>query len=434
MSVVGRLLAIALLPAGLWLGVPAASAAAPQEQLVYWPVITDGTEYRRVAYPQEAGSLLVLADTEIVIEARYAPVSFWPITRQYLADFAQQRQPVEGKIEIVDRSGKVTVVEPEPYLMWYPKGVGAGPSQLVRGEEVAQFYQDYVRAARAAAEMAQEYQRIVAEQDAAVAAWLRMAAEGRKNMPAPPPELDLKEPEPFLAYASEPREAAVISLTPGTFTVRVRGVDNEVVPGSVRELVSFGPLSRAIGYVLRPEDRWTRPMVSFAPQEAIYTTGRTDLFLQPVPVVEYEAHRFSRLFRPQSVEAADPSLTVWVPTMKGGAGGDAVLALWNGETLVDVVPRKPYRVAQIAGTSRGYVISEFAPQEGSSLRPDFTAMRVDRQVPATRVSLLDAAGDKPVGTSERRMRRVTPPPEWLLFLPALVPLTLGLALRARRLR
>lgn len=70
-----------------------------------------------------------------------------------------------------------------------------------------------------------------------------------------------------------------------------------------------------IGYVIRPEDRWTRPITRFAPNETIYTytTGKTDLFFQAVPVVEYEASFFTRLFRPQSVEAVDPSLTVWVP-------------------------------------------------------------------------------------------------------------------------
>ena len=130
-------------------------------------------------------------------------------------------------------------------------------------------------------------------------------------MPAPPPELEIVRPEPFHAFATEPRDAAVLSLPEGAYTLRIRGADGEIVPGSERELVSFAPLDRAIGYVLRPEDRWTRPMLSFAPDETIYTTGRTDLFFEPVPVVEYDAGRYTRLFRPQSVEAADAAQTVW---------------------------------------------------------------------------------------------------------------------------
>ncbi|MDH3669471.1 MAG: hypothetical protein OEN23_21350, partial [Paracoccaceae bacterium] len=192
--------------------------ARAKEQLVYWPLVTNGTEYRRISYPNQAGSLVVLADKEVVIEARYAPVSYWPITREYLADFSQKLRLANGNIEIVDESGKITVVAPEPYVLWYPAGVGAGPSVLARGTEALELYEDYVKDARSAAEAAQEYQRIVAERHAAAAAWMRMAAERPKFLPPPPPELTLEEPERFQAFATEPREAAVISLPEGAYT------------------------------------------------------------------------------------------------------------------------------------------------------------------------------------------------------------------------
>jgi hypothetical protein len=225
--------------------------------------------------------------------------------------------------------------------------------------------------------------------------------------------------------------AAVITLPEGTYTVRIRDAGNHIVAGSERELVSFGALDKGVGYVLRPADRWTRPVVSLAPDEAIYTTGRADLFFQPVPVLKFEARRFTRLFQPQSVEAADASQTVWVPQKEAkGPAPDFALALWDGNTLVDTLPLTPYRVSQIPGVSRGYVIDVFAPQEGDPLQPDFYAMRIGQESAATRVSLLHGAGRDPVGTSERRIKRVRPLAEAWLFLPALLPLALGVALRA----
>ena len=174
-----RLWAVALLlPAALGIGRPTDCAAA-SEQLVYWPLVTDGKEYRRIPYPQQAGAILVLADTEVVIEARRAPVSYWPITREYLADFSRNPHPVNGSLEIVDGSGEARVVEPEPYVVWYPMGVGAGPAELVHGERTLTFYDGYLQAARAADARAKEYQRIVGAQRAAVEAWLRLAAERR---------------------------------------------------------------------------------------------------------------------------------------------------------------------------------------------------------------------------------------------------------------
>jgi hypothetical protein len=422
-----------LLPVALGIGRPADCVAA-SEQLVYWPLVTDGKEYRRIPYPQQAGAILVLADSEVVIEARRAPVSYWPITREYLADFAQNPEPVNGSLEIVDGSGETTVVEPEPYVVWYPMGVGAGPAELVHGQRTRTFYDGYLQAARSAAAEAKEYQRIVGAHQAAVEAWLRLAAERRgQDMPPPPPELDIEKPEPFHAYASEPREAAVLSLPEGTYTVRIRDADGALVPGSERELVSFAPLDRAIGYVLRPENRWTQPVISFAPDEVIYTTGETDLFFQPVPVVEYQARSFTRLFRPQSAEAVDASLTVWTPQeQRDGAQDGLALALWHGDALVDTLTRTPYRVAQLPRASRGYVIEEFAPQNGSALEPEFHAMRVDRALEVTQVGLLvDGAAGNPVSASIRQIREVDPPPAALLFLPALLPLAVGVALRIR---
>ena len=149
-------------------------------------------------------------------------------------------------------------------------------------------------------------------------------------------------------------------------------------------------------------------------------------------MVEYDAGRFSRLFNPQSIEALDPSPTVWTPQDDGELPDGRALALWDHDTMVDVLPRTPYRVAQLAGTSRGYEIEPFTPQDGSTLEPDFYAMRVPQEAEITRIDLLaDGVGDAPVPASAREFRKVKLPPEALLFLPALLPLVVGVALRIR---
>jgi hypothetical protein len=404
-----------------------------EEQLVYWPLVTDGTEYRRISYPKEAGSILVLADTTVVIEAKPASVSYWPITREYLADFSKSPVPIEGSVEIVSGTGEVMVVEPTSYVLWHPDGVGLGPTELLHGEETAAFYDRYVTAAREAAEAAKTYQRIVAERQAALEAWLRIAAERPANLPAPPPEIRIEPPEPYRAFATEPKTAAVVTLPAGVYTIRLRDKDGTVLAGSERELVSFAPLARAVGYVLRPEDRWTQPIVSFAPDETIYTTGRSDIFFQPVPVVEFEARQFTRLFRPQSVEFVDSSLTLWTPEAGDTqVAADATLALWRGGGVVETLPRTPYRVVQLPGASRGYAIEQFKPEAGSRLEPDFQAMRVGRNSSMNGISLLESG--EAVAGSARRMHTVHRRSDVLLFLPAFVPLAVGLAISAGRRR
>jgi hypothetical protein len=127
-------------------------------------------------------------------------------------------------------------------------------------------------------------------------------------------------------------------------------------------------------------------------------------------------------------------LTVWTPQEeRAWASDDVALALWDGDAMLDALPRRPYRVRQLAGTSRGYEIEEYATVEGA-LEPDFHAVRVRSDAELTRVSLLAGAAGDPVAGSIRQVRVVALPGEALLFLPALLPLALGLGLRIARLR
>jgi hypothetical protein len=427
MSPSGRLEILVITLGCALLGGIAPAPAQRTEPIVYWPLVTDGHEYRRVAYPEEAGPILVLANTEIVIDARRAPVSYWPITREFLADMPRSTPIADVELEVVDGAGVARAVKPEPYLVWYEDGVGASPAEIVHGEAVAARYDAYVKEARDSAAAMQAYQRVRAEHQALLESWLRMAGERRgENMPKPPPVLDLPAPEPYRAFATEPEQAFVVDLPAGGYTMRLRTSDGTILPDSERRLISFAARRRGIGYVIRQEDRWTQPLVSFAPDEVIYTTGRSDLFFEPVPVAEYERRRFARLFRPQSSETTDPSVTIWVP-IAGAEAPDAPLAVWSGGTTATVQPIG-FRVVQTPGAARGYTIEEFAPSTGSSLGPDFVAARVAPDG-AMRLGLSSSDGAA-TATSVRPIRVVTPPWEPVLVLPALLPLVLAAGVRA----
>jgi hypothetical protein len=156
----------------------------------------------------------------------------------------------------------------------------------------------------------------------------------------------------------------------------------------------------------------------------VYTTGKTDLFFQPVSVVEYPARQFTRLFRPQSVQVIDPSLTLWVPNKVQETDSRSLFALWGSGAKLETRAPLPYRVVQKLGLSRGHVIEDFTGRELAPLRPDFTAIRVSRDLAVTALGPEGAAG---VGM--REIRHITPVPEYLLFLPGLLPITFWLGLR-----
>lgn len=409
-----------------------AEARAQENALVYWPLVTDGSEYRRVAYPPEAGPLVVMADTEIVLDVRRARVNYWPITREYLADVSSNSPVQAGTLEIAAEDGTTTRVSSKPYVIWHPEGVGAGPAHLVHGEAAREVHDKFVQEGRAAGEALREYQRLVAEHHAAVEAWLKIAATRPAVLPPPPPEFKIPEPEPYRAFATKPEPGQVVSLPAGRYKVRLVDDDGRVVPGSERDLISFAALSQGIGYVVRPGDRWTQPIVSLAPNETIYTTGRTDLYVQPVRVAEYVAQDYARLFRPQTHEIADPYLTLWVPAPQWTSQTQSArLQVWDGREQSATLDITAFRVEQLPGRSLGYEIQIFSPSEGSPLRPDFSAMKIGRDLPHTRIGLV---GDDTLQATDRALLRVAPAGTAWMFLPTVLPIAIGGALRLWRRR
>ena len=405
-----------------------AETSSREEQVVLWPYVSDGAEYRRVAYPRQVDTVRVLADTPIVFDARRSQVYRWPLTREYLADFTALNDPVAGTLEIVSPGGEVRRIAPRRYSLWYPDGVAGGRAELLLDEVAREAYESYVREARAAVEAARAFEMRRAEHHARAQAWLRQAAARVTPLPPPPPEFTETEPPPYRPYATEIEEAPVVSLPPGEYRVRWRGPDGAVIPDSERRVISFAPRRRAIGYRILPESRWTQSETSFDPDETLYLNGDAALFLQPVVVEEYNAALYARLHRPQTLEAPDPALHVWVPR---GAMSGARIALWRDREQLGTVPEVPYRVAQQPGTGFGYTIEPFEPR-GSALEPDFVAMRLPPgHGQLSRLSLIGPDGAELPG-SRREVRSVRTGLDPLVYAPALLPLLLAVAMRLRR--
>lgn len=407
-----------------------AQQAGPTEQLIYWPYVTNGGEYRRVAYPQQVDTLRVLADTPLVLEARRTVVSYWPLTGEYLADLSTRNDPVAGQLEIVAPGGEVRRVPARPFTIWYPNGVGAGTSQLLFDDAARSVYDTYVADATRAAADAQAYELRRAEQQAAVDAWLKAAAAKTAPLPPPPAELTEEPPAAYTGYASQIEEAPVVSLPAGEYSIRWRATDGSIVPGSERRLVSFSARRQAVGYRLLPENRWTQPAELFSPDQVLYLGGSTAVFLQPILVEEYNTSLYARIFQPQLLDAPDSALFTWVPRrpIQG-----ATLEVRQGQDVLSTITEIPYRVEQSAAANRGYTIRPVAA-DGSTVKPDFTAMRLPADTaPSTQLALVNPDGVEITG-SRRDVRTVATGVGAFVYAPAAIPLFLLLGTRLRRRR
>lgn len=401
-----------------------------REEFVYYPLVTNRFEYRRVSYPEEVGSIQILAGEPAVMDARRSVVSFWPITREYLADFAKLDETVPGVAEVVDTQGTVTTFDRRSYILWYPRGLGTQP-QFIMGEEAQQMYDTYVQEARAAFEADRQYQMAVARLQEEIDAWLELAAEGVDPLPEPPAELTEPAPEPYVAYATEPAVASILELPAGSYTLRWRGEDGQIVPGSERELVVSDSTRTGVSYTIIPYDRWTQPIFSFDPNEAIYLAEDQDVFLAPLRASRYSSYLYTRLLDPQTIDAPDRNLALWVPDETNpDLSGYSIQVRSKGEVVGDM-PWLGYRVFQEPNATRGYTIEEFEAE--GALQPDFKAMRLPLDQSVGEINLIGSDGNE-VTNSRRDIRRVPAVPRALLYLPAVVFLGVAALLRFPRIR
>lgn len=405
-------------------------AGAERAEVVYYPLLTNGFEYRRVPYPEEVATIRILAGDPVVFEAHRSLVSFWPITRQYLADFAKLDETVPGTPEVIDAAGHTTAFAPVLYTLWYPRGLGAEP-ELVTGDAARQTYDAYVTKAAAAFEADRRYQMAVAKLQQEVDDWLAMAAAGVDPLPPPPAELNQEPPEPYPAYATEPTVAPVVALPAGSYHLRWRGDDGGIVAGSERTLEVFGATKTGVSYTLIPYDRWTQPGFSFDPSETVYLAEHQDVFLTPLRASRYGSYPYARLLEPQTLDATDPHQDLWIPDDTNPDFTGFALETSGGGEATGTVPWQGYRVYQQPDATRGYSIEPFSGE--GNLQPDFMAMRLPVEGSVTGIDLVGPDGTV-VGNSHRDVRRVPAVPRAALYLPAVASLAFALWIRLGRAR
>lgn len=362
-------------------------------------------------------TIYVLSDHRTMVSARETLVYFWPITGEYRADWSGLNASVPGTLEVLQARRAVIMLARQLYVIQYPNGPDSGPAVLYVGEEAERRYRAFVdareRSRDAVARHLEARRRYLEALDKAVAARQHGAPV---TLPSPP-----EEPEQFRLFSSEVHDGFLINLPPGQYTIRVRGSDGQVMPGSQRSLVAFTHRREAVGFTVVPQTRWTVPERADEPSSTIYARRDQILYFQPFAAREYNDLAYARLTNPQSAEGRSDGWR-WEYT-QSLAGSQLQLAGGSG---VETITGRPYRVEQKTGEALGYEVIE--PPAGQAA--DFSGFKVQVQGTMS-LALLDTSG-RPVPGSERIVRVPRLGTAWPLGIIPLLPLTLGAAVVAWR--
>ncbi|MEW6047972.1 MAG: hypothetical protein AB1609_16100 [Bacillota bacterium] len=439
-----RLAALGVL-AGLGLALawgPAAGtafAAEPvkQRQIVYGITTWTGKEFAGTFAPANADTIYLTASTRHVLDVLETDVYYWPITQEYMADWMGYRRVIPGRLEVLRGDQVVATLDRAPYTFVYPEGYMGGEVQLAVGEEAHEAYRRYQDAINVYYDQAEAYRQ-------AEEAWRDRMARileevQRTGKPADPEKLPKapEPPEPPRLLVMQPAEGFVVQLPAGEYTLRLVGEDGKEVEAARKELEVFAPRRTGVGYQIIPESKWTMPVESGDPAEALYVSSETTFYLKAFAASELNRYAYSRMLELAKPLAGSGQRSAWQWVLGEELGGVTLQVLQGGQVVATAEPR-PYYVEQTPGYALGYRIVDFDPSrpEFQGRQPSFVAFKVQLQLRAGatyELRLVDAEG-KPVPNSARTVRAVRGDPAWPLYAWPGVPLVAGLVVAGWRRR
>lgn len=389
---------------------------------------------------QNQDTIYLIADEINLMNARITDIYYWPITKEYMANWNEKNITVEGSLRVRQGNQVVATLEPETYVYYY-RGGASGAAEVVLGDEGIKLHEEYEAALDAYWDISREYYEAQIAHQAQLDEILRYVQSTGEYVAEDEVPKSPRQPTPPTDFAYAPRTAFVVNLPKGNYQIEMVDPNGDVIPGTTKNLVVFEPRRVGVGYEIVPEATWTRPRHTSDRTEVIYLDGRRVFYLAPVGTEEYNVYQYYKsqnLHEPLYGEGWKSS---WFWLVTEPIDLDVTLQLLRNGEVVREVPFKPYYVQQTSGFGLGYNILEFDRDNPLMYNrsPSFYGYRIDVEVPngSYMVQLVDAEGNVlPGSVREIRSVRRDPGAFWTMMLVPVVPMVIGMGvyIRRRRLR
>ena len=412
-------------------------AAPPQreKQVVYGITPWTGKEYGGTFAPKGIDKIYLLAGADNVINTHETEVYFWPITNEYMANWFESREVVEGKLQILQDGKEIRVLERQPYAHFYPDGFYAGVSEILVGDAAEKKFQESRDAIEGYWQAVNEYRQAYAEYEQRMAEILEEVSQTGKTytedeLPKPP-----EQPSPPIWYVTEATEAFIVNLPVGEYVIRTIDDQGRAVDGTEKKLKVFDKRRTGVGYQIIPESKWTRPVQSDDASQILYLEGTRTMYLKAFRESEYNQHDYLKMTSLEQPLAGAGATSAYMWVHETEVPNDTKVQILQGGKVVMEAEYKPYYVKQTPGYALGYEIVEFDPEadEFAGRRPSFEAVKLELEPGTYEIRAVDSSGRVLEG-SVRDIRSVNVVPMWQLYVLSLLPLLVGLVVVVRRRR
>lgn len=397
------------------------SAAPPKKrEIVYSLSVWDGKDYAAPFYPSAYDTIYVMANYENVYSVKETLVYYWPITREYMADWDGLNKDVGENIEVLKGDQVIGTYKKVDYVFYYPKGYWGGGTQLFTGSRAREKKKEYDKAIDKYWKEVEAYYKAYDKYNKELQEFYQKIQEGKPAGKIP------QEPKPPTAptfYVTDVSKAYVFSLPPGKYTIRVKDKEGKIIPGTVKNLIAFSHRREGIGYNIIPESKWTYPETANDSSEIIYQYKEGTLYFQPYREWEFNEMYYNKLSKPQSAGRADR--WVWVHMDQASK---IKLRIYDKNNIFTEIRNRPYYVEQLPGSALGYNIKLLDRKESPYSTADFYGFKFS--VPPTgeyKLVAVDNKGDI-IENSDRYIRPINVTDAKNIFIASFGPLIVGLVI------
>lgn len=399
------------------MALPAAAQTPERREAFVWATtVFAGVQYESTFTPPDSDTIYLLADESHVLAPRSTLVYDWPITNRLLADWLARNELVEGTLVWQNSAGQEQRLALTDYVIQFDGDAPAETVALYSGPEATTRYAAFDQARSAYGEALHAQFQLEQQYQGALTAAAQAATKGEKlPIPdGPPPPLP-----PFTRYSTEVKQAFVLNLPAGDYTLWLERSDGTAVPTSRKQLHVFAPRRYGVGYSVMPASKWTVPEQSNDPRNAIYALPGSTFYLQPFTEFEVNELAYARMIDAQA-RGVQSDRYVWVHTTPYP---NVTLQRIEQGQVVAGIANQPYFVRQLPGASLGYQIEAYDPAAEKS--PSFYGYAIGVEFGQNvRIQLVDASGEIVPGSS-REIRPIRAADRRAVYAFSLLPLLIG---------
>lgn len=397
---------------------PASAQATPDkhQETVYNGEIFDGQGYGGQFYPQGEATIYVMADVQNVLVPKQTLVYWWQITHEYKADWESMDQVVTGTLEIGDLKFPMGL-----YSLRYDGGYDSAKTSLLLGDAAKEGRAASTKAMADYNDDVNRYNNARAIYQDMLTVWGKAVddarAKGEPTDTIPVPKEPVAPTQPTVTV-TEPAGGIAFKLPAGQYQMRLRGQDGQIVAGSERTIVAFGPRRSGLAYKVIAASKYTVPDASTDPHDTIFVSGEKTLYVQPAAEAEYDAYYTAKLMNSQDRAAQDRrGIWTWLPA--GNFGGEALTLSMPGAPQ-QTIQKGTYYAKQTPGSALGYAILPYDASAGAGVST-FQAFMLQPQAGTMTITAPGVAG------SSREIRVVQTGAGGALLALSFLPLVGGLS-------